>query len=132
MNDNAIKNEEATDSALRLSYFSDRPLLSQPTHAILFFILVFITPTPVLAERQKTLLPFAGIGYTKSGSPWGDGSGSHVGVRYLLSANSKQSYGLEISHLDLYALDNGGPDVRYTAVGVVIEQTLWSSFQVLL
>lgn len=73
-------------------------------------------------------MPFSGIGYTSSDNPWGDGIGTHVGVRYLLSANAKQSYGVEVSYLDLYALDDGGPDVRYTAIGIVIEQTLWDWF----
>jgi len=79
------------------------------------------------AEQTKVMaLPFAGVGYTKSKDQ--DGFGAHIGARFLMAANGRQRFGIEISQLDLYALDNSAPSTKYTAIGIVVEQTLWDWF----
>lgn len=79
-------------------------------------------------DRERTLMPFAGAGYGQAGNQ-GEGRVDHVGVRFMLSANKKQRYGIELSQL---RFDNGKFDInqdnRYIALGFVIEQTLYNHF----
>jgi hypothetical protein len=48
-----------------------------------------------------------------------------VGGRVLLSANEKQSYGVETTYLRVPAK---GAHADYLAVGIVLEQRLWNWF----
>ncbi|VAW52286.1 hypothetical protein MNBD_GAMMA06-1251 [hydrothermal vent metagenome] len=79
-------------------------------------------------EKKSNLIvrPFAGIGYTDGADlgngDTGSGTGYHVGLRLMLGANKTQRFGFEYTYLDLYGLENNSPDIRYSALGLVIEQ----------
>ncbi|NOY83633.1 MAG: hypothetical protein GXO96_02200 [Nitrospirae bacterium] len=78
--------------------------------------------------RHVAVSPFFGVGLTSTNGDSGDGVGTHTGLRLLLSANKRQRYGIELGVLDLYAMDKNGPDIRYAAIGLIVEQTLWDWF----
>ncbi len=98
------------------------------TLTLAFFIASLIASPPVWADTSLLVRTFSGITYTTSDGIGGDGAGHHVGARFMLSANKRQSYGLEIIQLDLYSLESNSPDIRYTAVGLMIEQIKGKSF----
>ncbi len=96
--------------------------------SLVCLIVGLLTSPTAWAEQNVFIRPFTGISYSKSNGTGGAGFGYQAGLRLMLSANKRQSYGLEISYLDLYGLENNGPDIRYTAVGLVIEQIRESGF----
>ena len=99
------------------------------SQTVLIITYTLLTATLAWAESPGPMVrPFAGVGYSNSSGARGDGVGTHVGARIMLSSNEYQRFGVEITYLDLYALDDGGPDIRYAAVGIVVEQTLWNWF----
>jgi len=69
--------------------------------------------------------PHVGGGYGSELENESSGNLLHVGGRVLLSANEKQSYGVETTYLRVPAK---GAHADYLAVGIVLEQRLWNWF----
>lgn len=92
----------------------------------LIFGTSLFTVTTVSAKEATMILPFVGSGYASNSN--NEGYGTHFGARILLSANATQRFGLEVSQLDLFSLESQQPSKRFTAIGIVVEQTLWDWF----
>lgn len=86
----------------------------------LMFFLLFISS--VYAVNDAVFVrPHFGIGVRNRTENGDDGICYHAGARFLVSSNTCQKIGLEVTYIDADTAKN----LRYTSVGMVMEQRLW-------
>jgi hypothetical protein len=83
---------------------------------------------PTWAENGILIRPHLGMGYTNASGEGASGTSTLIGSRFMLSAGGNKSYGLEVSYIDAYARQDDKPDTEYLAVGIVLEQKPFESF----
>ena len=100
-----------------------------------FFIIIAHSMVLLLASQfvcaQESIVdirPHAGFGYTKNGKNGQDGLSSHIGARFLLSADEYKKYGIELTYIDTLMSKEGSSATRSIATGIVLEKKLWKWF----
>ncbi len=83
---------------------------------------------PTWAEKGILIRPHLGMGYSKASGEGASGTSTHIGSRFLLNVGGNKSYGLEVTYIDAYARQDDKPDTEYLAVGIVLEQKPFESF----
>ncbi len=78
-------------------------------------------------DASFMIRPQFGIGIVNNGEDGRSGTAVHGGVRLLRNANDYQRWGLELTSIDTPRNDSAR-HTRFTAFGIVLEQRLWSWF----